>query len=260
MAAVPRSGPARVNSQPTRSYISMRAYNNDIFSYTVDEVDFNYVGTLGTVAGATALNCPQGRILVESGKKLYPGANPGILTYMVSVFDYATGLKGFIDPNSTAFTPQNTDRPYYITSPGSNSVDPNPDRAPPVFTRGNILAEGGMDLSGSALIYGNMSTIGATSISYGLTVANGVNVTSGQFNLHSGLVGVADMTGASVVGDFKKLTVTAPLCTASSHVFLTYAGINNPGVLSTEGITNGSFQIVSNNTSDAGNVRWLIIN
>jgi hypothetical protein len=115
-------------------------------------------------------------------------------------------------------------------------------------------------LSGSALIYGNVSTIGATSISGGLTVANGVNVTSGQFNLHSGLVGVADMNTGSVVGGFKRLTVTAPLCTASSHVFLTYAGIANPGVLSSESVVNGSFEIVSNNTSDAGNVRWLIIN
>lgn len=267
MAAVPRSGPARVNSQPTRSYIAMRAYNNDIFSYTVNEVDFNYVGTLGPVDGATALNCPQGRILVESGKKLYPSANPGISTYMVSVFDYATGLKGFIDPNSTAFTPQNTDRPYYITSPGSNSVDPNPDRAPPVFTRGNILAQGGMDLSGSALIYGNLSTVGAASIGNGLTVVSngasitgGLNLITGQFNLHSGLVGSASMASGTVVGGFRRLTVTAPLCTASSHVFLTYAGINNPGVLSSESIANGSFEIVSNNTSDAGNVRWLIIN
>ncbi len=260
MAAVPRSGPARINSNPTRSYIALRPYNNDIFSYTVNEVDFNYVGSLSPVSGATSGNCPAGRILVESGKKLYPGANPGISTYMVSVFDYATGLKGFIDPNSSAFTPQNTDRPYYITSPGSNSVDPDPDRAPPVYTRGDLLAQGRLDLSGSALIYGNLSTIGATSVSGGLTVANGVNVTSGQFNLHSGLVGVANMASGTVVGGFKRLTVTAPLCTTSSHVFLTYSGINNPGVLSSESVVNGSFEIVSSNTSDLGTIRWLIIN
>lgn len=238
----------------------MRAYNNDIFSYTVNEVDFNYVGTLGPVDGATALNCPQGRILVESGKKLYPGANPGVSTYMVSVFDYATGLKGFIDPNSTAFTPQNTDRPYYITSPGSNSVDPNPDRAPPVFTRGNILAQGGLDLSGSALIYGNVSTIGATSIGNGLTVANGVNVTSGGFDLHDRIVGISSMGAAPIEFGVKKLTINGVNCTPNSHVFLTYGGLNNPGVLSSEDIGVSSFRIVSTNSNDAGSVRWLIIN
>jgi hypothetical protein len=41
MSAVPRSGSSRINSNPVRSYISMRKYNNDIFSYTVSEVDFN---------------------------------------------------------------------------------------------------------------------------------------------------------------------------------------------------------------------------
>ncbi len=142
---------------PKRSYISMRAYNGDIFSYSTRlENDFVTVGELSAVAGANAGNCPQGRILTESGRKLYPGANPGITQLMVSVFDYATGLSGFIDPNSAAFTPQNTDRPYYFTSPGANtSSDPQPDRAPPVFTRGDLLAQGNMDLSGSAHIYGD---------------------------------------------------------------------------------------------------------
>ncbi len=134
---------------PKRSYIAMRAYNNDIFSYTTRIVNnFETVGTLGAVAGATALTCPQGRILTETGRKLYPGANPGITELMVGVFDYATGLSGFIDPNSAAFTPQNADRPYYFTSPGSNSAEPDPDRAPPVFTRGDVLAQGNLDLSG----------------------------------------------------------------------------------------------------------------
>lgn len=266
MAAVPRSGPARINSNPTRSYISMRPYNNDIFSYTVNEVDFNYVGSLSPVSGATSGNCPAGRILVESGKKLYPNANPGISTYMVSVFDYATGLKGFIDPNSSAFTPQNTDRPYYITSPGSNSVDPDPDRAPPVYTRGDLLAQGRLDLSGSALIYGNVSTIGSLSVSGTetvtglLTANNGFSLTSGQFDLHSKLTGVSSMVSATIVDSYKKLYINDVTCTSNSQVFLTYAGFNNPGFLSSEEVGNNQFRIVSTNSNDGGAVRWLIIN
>lgn len=158
---------------PKRSYIAMRAYNNDIFSYTTSVVnDFETVGTLGAVAGATAGNCPQGRILTETGRKLYPGANPGITQLMVGVFDYATGLSGFIDPNSSAFTPQNTDRPYYFTSPGANSVDPDPDRAPPVFTRGDLLAQGNLDLSGAAHIYGAVQVDAGETVNGGITVSD----------------------------------------------------------------------------------------
>ena len=159
---------------PKRSYIAMRAYNNDIFSYTTSIVnDYQTVGVLGAVAGANAGNCPQGRILTETGRKLYPGANPGITQLMVGVFDYATGLNGFIDPNSSAFTPQNTDRPYYFTSPGANTVDPDPDRAPPVFTRGDVLAQGNMDLSGAAHIYGAVEIDGVTTMKNNVIIGNG---------------------------------------------------------------------------------------
>jgi hypothetical protein len=41
---------------------------------------------------------------------------------------------------------------------------------------------------------------------------------------------------------------------------LTYAGINNPGILSAEAIADGSFQVVSSSTTDAGVVMYLIIN
>lgn len=165
---------------PKRSYISMRAYNNDIFSYTTSIVnDFQTVGTIGAVTGATASNCPQGRILTETGRKLYPGANPGITQLMVGVFDYATGLSGFIDPNSSAFTPQNTDRPYYFTSPGANTVDPDPNRAPPVFTRGDVLAQGNLDLSGAAHIYGAAEIDGVTTMNSNAIIQGTTTIGSG---------------------------------------------------------------------------------
>lgn len=79
-------------------------------------MDANYVmqGTLTAVSGATAANCPKGRVLRENGRKLYPSANPGVTTYLVGVFDDKTFLNGFIDPNSPLFVPFNTDKPVYL--------------------------------------------------------------------------------------------------------------------------------------------------
>jgi hypothetical protein len=193
---------------PKRSYISMRAYNGDIFSYSTRVVnDFETVGELGAVAGANAGNCPQGRILTESGRKLYPGANPGITQLMVSVFDYATGLSGFIDPNSAAFTPQNTDRPYYFTSPGANTAEPNPDRAPPVFTRGDVLAQGNFDLSGSAHIYGDTLIGGDMDLSgsahiYGDALIGGDMDLSGSAHIYGAveIEGVTTMNNNVIIG------------------------------------------------------------
>jgi hypothetical protein len=76
----------------------------------------------------------------------------------LSVFDVNNGLTGFIDPNSFAFTPQNTDRAYFIASPGYN---PNPadaplrdDQGPPVYTHGNIKADGTLYIGQSSEIVG----------------------------------------------------------------------------------------------------------
>lgn len=221
---------------PKRSYIAMRAYNNDIFSYTTRVVnDFQTVGTLSAVAGANAGNCPQGRILTETGRKLYPGANPGITELMVGVFDYATGLSGFIDPNSAAFTPQNTDRPYYFTSPGANtSDDPQPDRAPPVFTRGDVLAQGNFDLSGSAHIYGDaliggdMDLSGAAHI-YGAVEIEGVTTMNNNVIIGSGGTSIQRVTKGTVAVNFSvpadnRITqsISLPGMSAGDMVFLQY--------------------------------------
>jgi hypothetical protein len=96
-------------------------------------------GTLTTVSGATAANCPKGRVLRENGKKLFPDANPGITKYMVGVYDAITGLTGFIDPNAPVFTMYNSDKPSYM----ADTVGPdgrNAERAPPVYTDGTIEA------------------------------------------------------------------------------------------------------------------------
>lgn len=289
MATTPLASHASYDAIPRRSYITLRPYNGDIKSYTTSYVNDVNVGTFSAVPGANGTNCPQGAILHETGKKLYAGVQPGVSTYMVSVFDYANSLTGFIDPNSTAFTPQNTDRSYILASPGSNpntAGDPRPDRAPPIFTRGNIFGNSNLDISGSAHIYGSLqidystivrggeSTFGISQfysnvfVPSNLTSVSTINVSTGRLleNATSpyGPVGVADMTGATSGGGFRKLYVSSLAVTNSSVVILTYKStISAFGYLSVEEINTtrpGQFRIVSDNTGDNNLIQWMVIN
>ena len=185
-------------TQPTRSYISMAAYQNDFFSYTTSQNPrtFEITGALGPVSGATAGNCPQGRFLYENGKKLLPGVNPGVETYMVGVYDPVTFLSGYIDPNSQAFTVMSTDKSYQIqTFQGNNlvfGINPNgntSDKAQPVYTNGNIIAEGDITtlgnliVSGSATVDGNLQTntnleVAGSSHVYGDSLVDGYLTTN----------------------------------------------------------------------------------
>lgn len=256
----------------------MGPFNNDIFSYVTSNTGaprFENVGSLEPVTGATSGNCPGGRYLYETGRKLYPGGSyPGVSTLMVDVVDPVTGLKGFIDPNSYAFTNFSSDRPAYLETgiPSDNATNPrvgalNPDLGAPVFTNGNLIVKGNsfqtgdVDISGSVLIYDNEVVKGTFVTNSNATVQSTLTV-GGKLNLlNNFVVGNASMAGGSVVGGFKRLTVNTAAVTTNSRIFFTYSGINNPGVLSAESIVNGvSFQIVSNNTSDAGAVNWMIIN
>ena len=249
-------------STPTRSYVAMRPYNNDFFTYTTSMANLITTGTFSPVTGATAANCKQGALLVETGRKIYPGANPGVRTYMVRVFDNFSGLNGFIDPNSTAFTPQNTDRPYYIATGGSNTVDPTSDLAPPVYTRGNIFGSSNLDISGSAKIYNGITVNNGGTINNGLNVTGHFTVTAGKLYLPSIIVGIADMTNAtSYLSGIRKLVVVTSGCKASSTIFLTNSSLVNPGSFYwTEDRQTGVFVISSDNTEDNSLINWLIIN
>ena len=122
-----------------RSYVSAAAFNNDFYSYTVKTLnDETTVGILSLLPGATAINCPSGRVLRETGRKLYPNeANPGITTPMVAVYDPVTFLNGYIDPNSPAFAVYSTDTSYFFNR-GVNPATGLPDVGPPVYTLGPI--------------------------------------------------------------------------------------------------------------------------
>jgi hypothetical protein len=282
MATIGRTNGASTPAAPKRSYISMKAFNNDIFSYSYgfNSGSMSFVGSLNELTGATSGNCPQGRLLTETGRKLYPGVNPGVATYMVGVYDLVSGLSGFIDPNSYAFTIQNTDRPYWVGETGTNPNSGTPagkvsDQGAPVLTRGDVIAAGDLDLGGNADVDGTMDISGATTMRSTLdvtdttTLHNDVTLTAGaDLNLSStsrlklpGITGIALLSSVPDVapGSFKYLTVSNSNCTPTSRIFLTYTGLNQPGVLCAESITTGQFVIVSTSNDDKGSVQYLII-
>lgn len=173
------SGTVSYLNTPRRSYITTTAFQNDIFRYTtsVNPTTFQVTGTLTSLASVgtgTSANCPANRILVENGKKLYPSGlaiannttygapNPDVTTYMVGVYDPASFLSGFIDPNSKVFAPYNTDKPDYVPRGINPNGNTEVDQGPPVYTLGTVTA--------------------GTSISAGTTVTAGTGViaTDGQ--------------------------------------------------------------------------------
>jgi len=134
---------------PRRAYIASSHFYNSFFSF-IPNPDTG-IGVLTPVPGATFQNCPAGRILRETGRKLYPDANPGVPTLMVGVYDNITLLNGFIDPNASTFAVYSTDvSNFYPTG-----VDPTTgvtDVGPPVYTNGLVMSIGGFLAGGFKLV------------------------------------------------------------------------------------------------------------
>lgn len=122
------------NYRSKRSYVTTSAFNGSIYTYqqalnpTTLRNEGRLVAITASPTGTTlsVSNCPAGRVLRENGRKLYPGVNPGLAVgdtyqgatvgttttnhFWVGVFDAITGVKGFINPNSSLFTVFNSDK------------------------------------------------------------------------------------------------------------------------------------------------------
>lgn len=147
---------------PKRSYIALGAFQNDIFTYRSEIINFVTVGYLTAIGGT---NCPKGRFLYETGRKLYPGSHPGVSTYMVSVYDPVSFIRGYIDPNSKMFSPMNNDKPYTIqitdAARGVYGTNPNGEtesnQGPGVMTLANSQFGANVDISGNLIVLGTTS-------------------------------------------------------------------------------------------------------
>jgi len=157
-----------------KSYITTENFFNKIRSYQTQTSSTTYategrLTTPGTVAGVTTVpirnvktnvnlvqaDCPAGRILRETGRRLFPGQNPGLnlgdkyngavvgtnatQTMWVMVYDIMTGINVFINPNDTVFAVYNADKPLELINPleGSASV-----LGAPVISGGLVTAVG----------------------------------------------------------------------------------------------------------------------
>jgi hypothetical protein len=266
-----------------RSYVSVNPFNAQLFSYTVSlNNQLQTVGTLATVAGATALNCPVGRLLAETGKKIFPGVNVGVETPMVSVYDSVSGLTGFIDPNAAVFTVYSTDKPYFQQR-GVDPVGDLTDNGMPIYTNGDIITKygdvtvlggnvnvnGNIDLSGTVtttggnvnVLDGNVNVSGSVDLSGTLT-ARYLHVspfydqdTSGTVNAGSASVGTGKFNAnTSVVVNTNACTSNSP--TKHSLIFITGTGANTLRA----NLTGANQFTVTSSGTDSQAFSWLVIN
>lgn len=226
MATLGRSKPSTDARSAGRSYLTTSSFNTSIYCYmtSLDNLTSITTGRLSTLSSATALNCPKGHVLRETGRKLYPGINPGVSSMLVSVYDDKTMFNGYIDPNSPLFTVFNSDKAFFI--PNNNQL------GAPVYTRGAVEALDGVAAS--------KLTLPASSISY---------VTPGM----APVMGTTRLVNGTVV-------VNTSVCTPTSFVFVSYSGTTaNAGFLTTTNVSSGSFRITSTSATDSSYVNWFIV-
>ena len=276
MATIGTASHASLNNVPRKSYIAMSSYTNDFFTYNLsfNNTSFSYVGTLSTM-GVPVSSTLQGSILSETGKKLYPGANAGVSTLMVSVFDQTSLMTGFINPNSPAFAIFTTDKPPYMGEGVDPGTDGRNNLGNSIYTHGSVIADGfgtytGLLSTGQSLTVGTSAKIGTT-LSTGTSATIGTTLSVGQ-SISSGTVVIAPSTmithmfvspvntGAASVGNGTlaagAATITTSAVTANSKIFLTNTLATN--LIRVNTINAGVSFTVAGTNVDTFN--WLIIN
>jgi len=293
MATIAASLAAEKNNSRL-SYITVGAFDGAFFTYTQTTTNYVTTGSLSTVinpatgVAVTSVNCPAGRVLRETGRKLYAtAAYPGISTYMVSVYDSVLGVNGFIDPNSTLFALYNVDKPNFIDASPTEQLA----FGPPIYTGGTVTATGNITstqgnvaatvgavsagttvTAGTGITsttgnivatVGNISASGASSdITAGrnVTATNNLNVITGGLVLQNKTAASGSYTGTGTFGtSATTATITTTAAKANSVVLLT--GITTAGILRVSTLPNGSsFIVTSSATENSSTFFWLIIN
>lgn len=152
MSSVLRTAP----TQSTVEYVSIQAFNGDVYSYS-----YNYRTKVGTLTAVTVLSteAAAGVILRNTGRTLHPERNNGVTVPMVSVsFVGATdGLiyTGFINPVDPTTFALYSEHAVLATEPATENRYTSG-----VYTTGRIFATGGVDISGGIDLSGNLVTTG----------------------------------------------------------------------------------------------------
>lgn len=110
--------------QNKASFTSSAPFNHALYQYSIqlNTSTRREEGILTLNPLANPENCPEGRILIENGKKLIPGNTPGIRKLMVGVFDKQTALSGFIDPTEKCFQSSNSSGSSNSSNSSSHNI------------------------------------------------------------------------------------------------------------------------------------------
>jgi hypothetical protein len=211
------------SNQKQQSYISAQPFNTKLLNYSTSiNSQFQTVGTLTVNPLATATNCPANRILNSTGRVLIPGANPGINSPLVGVYDPISGLNGFIDPTDPTFGTYNTTLPNQYNL-GISSV---------IATVGGQGANARIGVDSGLLV--------ATSVNGGVQAGN---ASIGQFQPYTGAVGTSTITvSSSQIINTSRIFLTQAQSSASQTGFSTLVG-GTPVVPTVSGISTGFFVV-----------------
>jgi hypothetical protein len=264
------------------SYITTAAFNGSIYQYTtaLNTTTFNTEGQLSAITtlpsgvAVSSTNCPAGRILRVVGRKLYPGANPGLVLgdkyqgttvannnlnhVWVSVFDSVTGLRGFIDPNASLFAIYSTDRNRAFVDV-EETVGGVPTRlGPSIYTGGSVTAVGNVTSSGtvSGPTVTGVTVTGSSNVVSGgkLTLTNTVTSTANPVVGGSAVVGTLTLAGATPV------VVNTTAVATTSKIFLSRnTNGGTPANFAISAQSAGSFS-VTGTAGDTSTVNWLVVN
>ena len=282
MATIGTASHASLNNVPRRSYIAMNSYTSDLFGYSLTFNGTSNVGVLSNLSVPTTSTL-QGSILSETGKKLYPVANAGVSTLMVSVYDQTSKVTGFINPNSPSFAVFTTDKPPYMGQGTDPGTDGRTNLGNSIYTHGSVIADGFGTYAG-LLSTGTSLTVGSTA-SIRLSLSTGTSMTVGSTlsvrqSISSGTVVMAPSTqtvrmfvdpvgsGPSaanytvgtaqlVSGTPSTRSVTTSACVSTSKIFVT--NTTDARVLYTSNIGTNTFTVYGANTI-ADNFNWMVIN
>jgi len=252
--------------QPKSAYITTANYSNVLYNYTTSlNSQYVTVGSLTTPAtGVNSSNTPAGDYLYENGKKLYPGANPGISSFLVGVYSPVSGVSGYIDPNGSIFSPLQSKKPYqvqvrntagdYVYNADNTGVE---DSGVPVLTNGSVLA--GTSLGYKSSSYGTVTQGTSTTTDVTLntptgtitcftqgTLAAGSTVT---FNLINSSIEANDIIVAnilpSVAGNNALLVILTAVVTAAGNARIILKNVGC-GALTTGDTPAINFMILKN--------------
>jgi hypothetical protein len=120
-----------------RAYIATSSFHEHIFNYVPENGKLKKP-MLIPILGGTPESCPAGRILHETGRKLYPGINVGIRTPLVAVYDGVSRFTGFIDPNSPIFNVYTTEANYF-TPNAAAIVEPKTEPIVPALNSSGLF-------------------------------------------------------------------------------------------------------------------------